>query len=234
MLIMKLVQCMGENLAPATQRQTYAAQLRDIAMFSMCLDVPLRARNLSELRIGKNLIRNVATGLWVLAVPKVSLKNHHSPYAYDIDREYSKPTSLSMDRYVQEARVLLGGASETDWFFLTTASGPKRVLKGNDCPYQMVPNSIYWAVRTRTEQYFGAGCGTGPNFFRHLLATSILKDDPSQVEIAAAVLNNAPDTIRTNYKHLTQKDGLRTAATWQAAQQAKFDARFGRSGSSES
>ncbi len=230
LLIMEMVQRMEENLAPASQRQKHAAQLRDIAMFRMCLDVPLRAKNLAELRIGQSLVRNSATGLWALTLAKKNLKNHHSPHAYDIDREYSPATSLAMDRYLEEGRPNLKGAEERDWFLLPASSGPGRKLQPGDCPYQFVPNSIYWAVRCRTEQYFGKGSGTGSNLFRHLLATSILKDDPSQVETAAAVLNNAPNTIRDNYKHLTQKDGLRTAATWQEAQQAKFQARFGRPG----
>lgn len=230
LLVMELVQRMEENLAPASHRQMHAAQLRDIAMFRMGLDVPLRAQNLSELRLGVNLVRNEASGRWTLMLAKTELKNHHSPHAYDIFREYSEATSLAMDRYIERGRPRLDGAAEKDWFFLSASSGPKRKLGPNDCPFQLVPNSIYWAVRTRTEQYFGTGMGT--NLFRHVLATSILKDDPSQVETAAAVLNNAPNTVRDNYKHLTQKDGLRTATAWQEAQNAKFQQRFGRPGRS--
>jgi integrase len=232
LLVMELVRRMEENLSPVCHRHMYSAQLRDIALFRMCLDVPLRASNLSDLRIGTNLVRDKVSGRWTLMVPKTMLKNHHSPHAYDIHREYSPATSLAMDLYLEKVRPNLQGAGEKDWFFLTTSSGPKRKLVSGGCLHQMGPHNIYGAVCTRTKQYFGIGMG--PNLFRHLLATSILKSDPSQVETAAAVLNNAPDTIRSNYKHLTQKDGLRTATAWQEAQQAKFQKRFGRTGTSES
>jgi integrase len=232
LLVMELVRRMEENLSPACHQHMYSAQLRDITLFRMCLEVPLRASNLSDLRIGTNLVRDKVSGRWMLMVPKTMLKNHHSPHAYDIHREYSSATSLAMDLYLEKVRPNLPGAGERDWFFLTIARGPKRKLEPGGCPYQMMPPIIYWAVCNRTKQYFGIGMG--PNLFRHLLATSILKSDPSQVETAAAVLNNSPDTIRNSYKHLTQKDGLRTATAWQEAQQAKFQKRFGRTGTPES
>lgn len=226
LLIVELVHRMEEDLAPATQRQVRAAQLRDIAMFRMGLDVPLRAQNMADLRMGEHLVRDEKTGLWSLTVPKTELKNHGSPHAQNIFRSYSAATSLAIDRYVREGRPDMAGSKDSNLLLLTTATGPKRKLNGGEDSHRMSPNSIYWAVQGRTKRYFGVG--TGSNLFRHVLATSILKDNPGQVDTAAAVLNNGPNTVRESYKHLTQKDGLRIADAWKADQDLKFQQRFGR------
>lgn len=226
-LMMELVRRMEFNLSPKSFNHMYISQARDITLFRMCLEIPLRAQNLANLQLNKHLTRSEETGLWTLSVSKNELKNHNSPYAHDIYRAYSESTSQAIDRYLKDIRPMFKGAEKVDWFFLAATTGPKRKinLNSSEFPRQLTTSSIYWLVRSRTEQYFGVGMGS--NIFRHLIATAILKDDPSQVETAAAVLNNAPDTIRENYKHLTQKDGLRAAAAWQEVQQDKFQKRFG-------
>jgi len=225
LLFWEMVERLEENLAPSTQKNRHAAELRDIALFRIALEVPLRATNLCHLRIGKTICFDESSGLWSVQLPKEELKNHSSSHAQDIYRQYSPEASAALTRYVKLARPVLRGADLVDWLFLTTASGPKRSDE-QDCPYRMLEQSVYTQVRKRTEDYFGSG--TGANVFRHVLATAILKEDPSQVETASAVLNNSPDTVRANYKHLTQKDGLRRADEWREGQKAKLEARFGR------
>lgn len=209
-----------ENVPPATQMQARAGHLRNTALIKMCLEVPLRAQNLSELRLGQHLTRDATTGQWTVAVPKAELKNRNSKHARDIFRTYSLGVSLAIDRYLDKGRPQLRGASETNFFFLSRNSGYKRKGQVGELRYQYTVASIYQEVSAILRRYFGVSMGT--NLFRHLLATSILKDDSSKVDTAAAVLNNSPVTIKRNYGHLTQNDGLRAADEWMAKQKAKF------------
>lgn len=209
--IREMVFQMKENLAPVTHRQAHASQLRDIALFLMAMEVPLRCQNFAELKLGTDLTKDSATGCWKIFVPKARLKNRHSAHAKDIHRTYSAETSEAIDQYLASGRPLLPGHA-SPFFLLASASGPHRVADDTRHPDQVREGTIYWFVRTRTEQYFGQGVGS--NLFRHLLATAILKDAPGNVEVAAAVLNNSPDTVRSNYKHITQQDGLRVADGW--------------------
>lgn len=222
--IYEMISMMEQNLAPSVHKQCHASQLRDIALFMMSMEVPLRAQNLTEITIGTDLTKDIETDLWNIFIPKSRLKNRSSPYAKDINRTYSKETSQAIDRYLLDGRSLITG-NETPFFFLATSSGPKRIYREGVHPRQMLPAGIYWIVRSRTEHYFGTGVGS--NLFRHILATSILKDAPGNVEVAAAVLNNSPDTIKANYKHITQQDGLRIATDWQVHQREAHTKRFG-------
>lgn len=85
--------------------------------------------------------------------------------------------------------------------------------------FRLSTEALADATAKYLRRYFGQGQGL--NFFRHLIATSILKDNPTAVEVAAAVLNNSPDSVRKNYRHLTQADGLRLARTWFQQQEAR-------------
>jgi hypothetical protein len=106
------------------------------------------------------------------------------------------------------------GPELTPLVFLSGATGPKKKEgKKSDLPFApMDAQAIWWALSKRLKNYFGVGVGT--NVFRHITATSILKDAPGDFESASSVLNNGPDTINENYKHLTQADGLRRADAW--------------------
>lgn len=226
LLLLQMVSRMEADVPPPAQQKMRAVYLRDIALFRMELEVPLRVGNLAMLKLNKDVRRDEVTSLWTVLVPKGVLKNHQSPHAYNIDRTYSVATSKAIDRYINEGRQHLYGADGTDWLFLGQRTGPPRKDVPGKCKFQVNEAALYWIVRSRTQQYFG-GNGVGTNLFRHLLATSVLKDDSSQVETASAILNNSPDTIRRNYKHLTQNDGLRLADAWRAKQDKKYKERFG-------
>jgi len=226
LVLLQMVNRMEGDVPPPAQKKMRAIYLRDIALFRMELEVPLRVGNLAMLKVNKNLRRDEVTGLWTVLVPKAVQKNHQSVHAYNIDRTYSEVTSKAIDRYLAEGRPHLRGADETDWLFLGQGTGRKRKKEPGKCEYHVSEAALYWVVRGRTQQYFG-GNGVGTNLFRHLLATAVLKDDASQIETASAVLNNSPDTIRRNYKHLTQNDGLRLADAWRARQDQKYKERFG-------
>ena len=219
----QMIEDLEDRIPPQAQAMSRAIHLRDIALFRLSMDVPLRAGNLSELKIGKSLVRG-DDNLWRVYVPIKQLKNRHSVHARNIARTLSEKTSAAIDRYVNEGRPKLKGADETDLFLIAGATGPKRRLPADASAYQLYgvpPASLYWVVRRRTEEVFGVG--QGPNIFRHIIATAILKDDGSN-KMAAAVLNNSERMIEENYSHVTQDDYLRKANEWAEKKHREWEA----------
>lgn len=186
---------------------------RDVALFRMLADVPLRAKNIRDLKFDRNIKRDAESGRWRLFIPKSELKNHSSKFAEDINRQFSQAACEAIDRYVNEARQNLAGAIESSVFFLGASAGRRadaEFLAAAD--FKLSLSAIDDAMRKHLTTYFGVGQGV--TIFRHMLATSILKDDPTRIEVAAAVLNNSAQAIRSSYKHLTQLDSLRLADNW--------------------
>ena len=223
-LFMQLVDELTARLPPKNQKITRAVHLRDIALISLSIEQPLRAKNLSELEIGSSLIRDDKAGLWRVMVPKENMKNHHSKHCRGVYSTLTENTSKAIDRYLEEGRSSLKFANNTKLFLVPGPSGPKapRSKNGEEpaTRYGVTPEGVYWIIRKRTEDAFGVGLGS--NVFRHLLPTSVLKDNPGDIELAAAKLDNSPDTIRDNYKHITRGDHLARAKNWFAEKQLKY------------
>ena len=212
-LFLTMLQRLEEAPPLRANTQTWSVWARDVAMLRMESEVPLRPRNIAELTLERNVKRDPQTGLWRVFIPKSDLKNFYSGHAEDINRQYSEVTSQALDRYVNEARCHLTGATESDWLFLGPASGRRSNQQYvASVGHQLSTDSIHRVSTKHLTTYFGEAQGI--TIFRHVITTSILKDDATQVDAAAAVLNNSPNTVRANYKHLTQSDGLRHAATW--------------------
>jgi hypothetical protein len=209
------------TLPPKSQGHTRALWVRDLAMVRMNVEVPLRKKNWRSLIVGRHLIRNNDTGLWHVFVPKHELKNHHSPHAKDISRTYSPETSAVMDQYWDEERKALYEPDASSLFFLRGKVGQQAKLSPDETdPALLYGVDPFVPVKHRLEDFFGVGLG--PNVFRHLLATSLLKDDSSQEKEAAAILNNSVDMIRDSYQHITQQDLLRTTDSWAEGKRKAF------------
>lgn len=208
--------------------QRWSVWARDVALFRMQSEVPLRARNLTELTLGRHLKKDPQTSLWQLHVPKAELKNFYSGHAEDIRRPFSKVTSDAIDRYCDDARPNFVGAAESSCFFLGPAAGRRGdaefVARAG---YKLSTDAIDDATRKHLRTYFGEEQGV--TIFRHVIATSILKDDPTRVDVAAAVLNNSSNAIRESYKHLTQRDTLRLANSWFQEQRGRKGDKGGKS-----
>lgn len=212
-LVLRMIDQMEQSPPLKANVQSWSVWARDVALFRMEAEVPLRAKNVVQLTIGKHLTKEPTTGQWHVNIRREELKNLSSKHAHDISRTYSTTTSAAMDRYVDEARPNFVGYGVSNYFFLGPASGKRANLEFSARNnFRISSDTIADAVEKYLKRYFGESQGT--NFFRHVIATSILKDDPTQVEMASAVLNNSPDAIKQNYRHLTQSDGLRNAQGW--------------------
>lgn len=223
-LLLEMIDRLEMSPPLRANKQRWAMWARKVALFRMESEVPLRTANVVALRIDQHIRKDPSTGIYRIYLSKSELKNSYSGHAEDIDRPYSAEASKAIDRYINEARKEFVGAEECNVFFLGPAAG-KRVNKEFSARtgYMLSCDTIYWTVRNTLEEYFGAG--QGAHIFRHIIATGILKEDSTQVEVAAAVLNNSPNTIRLNYKHLTQSDSIRLANVWFRKQRNKKEDR---------
>jgi hypothetical protein len=224
-LFLQAVDELTRRLPSKIQKITRSVQLRDIALIDIEMEQPLRARNLSELEIGSSLIRDSQSGLWRVLVPKENMKNKHSKYCQGVYCVLTEKTSSAIDRYLEEGRPNLKFANKTKLFLVPGPSGPKpKALETGEMPpdrFGVSPEGVYWIIRRRTEEVFGVGLGS--NVFRHLLPTSILKDNPGAIDLCAAKLDNSPNTVRENYQHVKRSDHLAQAKAWYDQKQRKHE-----------
>lgn len=212
----KLISAMEDSKPPTGWPVVHAVYIRDILVMRVGIEVPLRAKNLSGLRLNTHLRFDEKTSLWGVVVEKSELKNKTSPHAHEIDRNYSAKTSALLTEYVDVHRKHLKGADQCDLLFLSSGNGvPKRD------PLNFEVANLWQIIARRSKQYLGVSIGA--NVFRHLIATAVLKDDPGQIDAAAALLNNSPKVVAENYKHLTQRDGLRHGSAFLEGQLRKFE-----------
>lgn len=225
---LELAKRMKADLPPRVQKVSRSTAFRNLVIVSMELEVPLRARNVVELEVGKTIFRDKTSGLWTVVIPKSDLKNHHSRHAEDIHRVYSPETSQLLDKYWNEERKNLRDPLKSNVLFLpgTRCQGRRKHELER---HGMSSANLYMLIYSTISRYFGVGIGS--NVFRHLVATGILKHDSSRYGTAAAVLNNSEEMVRRNYSHILQKDELRTASNWRQEQVDKFNAVGGQPGS---
>jgi integrase len=72
----------------------------------------------------------------------------------------------------------------------------------------MVRENVQVLVQRYSKRYCPVHIPGGifPHAYRHAVATDILKNDTSKVEVAAAALHDTAETVRRNYAHLLVAD----------------------------
>lgn len=218
-LFLEMARRMQADLPPRVQKMSRAIAFRNLVIVSTLLEIPLRARNVLELEVGKTIFREEKSGIWTVVIPKIQLKNHHSRHAQDIHRTYSLDTCKLLDEYWTNERQNLREPHLSNFLFLPGTRNQERRKKDLE-RRGLSAADLYVLLRSCISRYFGIGVGS--NVFRHLIATGILKADSSRYGTAAAVLNNSEEMIRQNYSHINQQDELRTAANWRDEQVEKF------------
>lgn len=223
-LMLQMISQMQKDIGSVIHKTHYALDLRDIAIVHLLLEIPLRARNLIELKIGISVYRDQNTGLWWIDIPKDDLKNALSPDAQPIHRELSEEASGALTAYVEEGRPRLDPEGLSNALFLVERKKGK--LKRSREDLGITQNTLDHLLTTYLRRYFGVG--SGPHFFRHLVATAILRADPREIDAAAAVLNISAKVCRDRYAHLLQQDGLDRARKFLRDKQLKHQVLYGK------
>jgi integrase len=140
---------------------------------------PVRRRAFAQIRIGKEL-RQVGEE-WRLIFDGSEMKSGR-PFEIAIPRDVVP----FLERFLREVRPMFIGAGDHDalWF------------SSKGCPLSL--DWISSLIARRTEAAFG--CRIPPHRFRHCAASTIAVIDPSQIEIAAGLLDHAsPRTTNDHY-----------------------------------
>ena len=223
-LMQEMVAQMQRDAPSRIQRKRYASHQRDVAVMYMLLEIPLRARNVLELTLDASIYRDAGSGLWWVDIPKEQLKNERSPSAEAIHRELAAEASAAMTAYVDEGRPILDPQGRSKRLFLVQIKAGK--LKKSNATVSLTQTALDHLLTKYLRRYFGVG--TGPHFFRHLIATAILRDNPSAIDAAAAALNISHAVCRKRYAHLLQKDGLDRVAEFMKNKRLKHQVLYGK------
>lgn len=200
--VLKAVEIMK---AEATQRipgsKEHASLIRDILLIQLLVANPLRMHNLQVMRYkedGTGNLFKAADGSWRIRFPPQAFKNargaaKNKPYEMTIDK-FVWP---SIEIWLSEERAVLEKI-KTDFVFIS--SNPK----GQGTPWQTLNN----AVERTTRRYIEDSPGFGPHSFRHLVATTLLKQKPRAYVTVATLLHDKLETVMANYAHLCIDDGF--------------------------
>lgn len=153
--------------------------------------VPLRRRNITSLRLDRNLVQ--LNSRWSISIDTNESKTH-APIELDLPELLIGP----LQEYLREHRPLLvrrtgrwhRNASDALW--VSTHGSP------------MTQMAIYDVVRTHTRAAFGTAIN--PHLFRDAAATTLAISAPQRVRSAAPLLGHR--TFSTTERHYIQAMGL--------------------------
>jgi integrase len=183
-----------------TSLETRAVLYRDILLFALLMANPLRVRMFSIMKFDRNLLRQ-EDGSWWIAFKREDFKNRHSIKG-DYKVRVAPEIIPLIERYRAEFREVFVGAKESDYVFLGLPSnGNERKTSRN--LYQYTEGNLAERIFHITRKYDPISPGFRPHAFRHLITTSIIKNNPEMgFFLASKVLYDKLETVENNYHHL--------------------------------
>lgn len=183
----KLMEQAKEQSSPAKA----ASLFRDGLMIALLALVPLRRKNMVELRIGNEL--QCHDGKWQINIHGNATKTH-APINYD----WPADLAPALQTYLQIHRPNLTARS---YRWLTKANNQLWVALSGSGLTEM---AFYDIVRKRTKAVFGTAIN--PHAFRKAAATTLAIHDPKHVRGAAAVLGH--QSFSTTEKYYNQSGSI--------------------------
>jgi hypothetical protein len=188
---------------------------RNITIISCLLELPLRARNWSDMRLGYTpdgeCIYKNQNGLYEVHIPKHCFKNFDQKIIHEnFVHVFSKSTSAVIAAYLDKDRESFKGSEDSPYFMVSTRS-----------PYltaRSLSRVIDEFFKIYGDQTIKKG-GIRIHFFRDIVATSFLKQFPGAYAHAGMLLLDSEETMKQNYGHLQPKDAL---SLWQAHNESKM------------
>jgi hypothetical protein len=189
---------------PATAPVWLACHARDVALISLLTFDPLRARNLSQLDIGRHLVPDRQTGRLAISISSHEFKNHIFGHAENRYRVLPVQVNQDMRNWL-EVRSLVPGSDKTDAVFTCVAkqrrSTAERFDNHPDAARLKLP-TLYNILDKYSRAYLGLSLGT--HFFRTLLATTVARHGtPTQVK---AILNDSEEIAMKVYRDVRNAD----------------------------
>ena len=168
-----------------------AVAYRDGFLIAVLALVPLRLRNLADLRLGETLI-DQGSG-WLIAFAEHQTKTHA---VYEVRLPELLEPALAT--YLELYRPVLAAGDDRRTRALGTALWASR--RGSP----LSQHGIYCSVRARTGAAFGAAIN--PHLFRDAAATTLAVEDPAHVRVAAPLLGHR--NFATTEKYYQQATAL--------------------------
>jgi integrase len=168
-----------------------AVQFRDGLVIALLALVPLRRKNLADLRLGQNLL--LVKGTWLLTLDESETKTHGS-YEVQLPEVLREPLEV----YLKNYRPLLL-ARRGRWY--EPADDALWLSKDGSPMTQM---ALYDRVRLQTKTAFGNAMN--PHLFRDAAATTLAIEDPKHVRVAAPLLGHRQ--LGTTERYYQQAAGL--------------------------
>lgn len=179
--------------------RTRACLFCDALLAALLQANPLRIRMFAIMKFGVNLVKE-DDGSWWFKFKRNAFKNRRSLKS-DYHVKLAPETWHLIERYQAEFRPQFNDADNSPYVFLTFMENPRK-----DTPVSTFHLSNI--IRKRTKQYIPGSLGFGGHSYRHIVATSIIKNSPSGIGmfLAAKVLHDRVDTVEENYAHLRTND----------------------------
>jgi integrase/recombinase XerD len=170
---------------------------RDGLMIALLALVPLRRRNMAELRLLKTLVD--IDGLWIISFDASETKTH-AAFEVGWPDELLAPLKVYLDVHRPFLASLPGRWSKPvdDFLWVSSDGSP------------MTQMAIYDRVRKHTAEAFGVPIN--PHLFRDAAATTLAIADPEHVRVAAPLLGHR--TFTTTERHYQQAKSLEAHRTY--------------------
>jgi integrase len=174
-----------------------ARQFRDILLFALLCSNPLRIRMYSMMEFGKNLKRE-DDGSWWIQFKRGAFKNRRTLKS-DYQVRVARPLCTLLDRYKAEFHPVLIGTSKSNYVFVNSRIGQHTRQYG----IRLGERRLSEIICNLTELYIPGCIGFRPHAFRHIVATDIIKKDPSVgFFLASVALHDKIETVEKEYIHL--------------------------------
>lgn len=186
-----LMAAAGDNSA-ATKKQRFR-DYRDGLVIALLAARPLRRRTLAALSVGRQVVK--VGNRWHLVLAATDVKNRR-PLEYPLPADLSEAMDTYLSKYWQPMRA----NDQVDALWLSTKTGRR-----------LQESALYDLVKRRTKEALGVAIHL--HAFRHIVATTISREDPDHVLTVAPLLGHA--TLDMAYRHYIVSQGREAVKEYQ-------------------
>jgi integrase len=203
--VLEAVKTMLRDLPPVTgSALKRALHFRNALLIALLAANPLRIRQFLIMEFGKHLVKQEDGSRWV-QFKKGEFKNRKS-----IKSDYCVRVAPDVwpliERYQKEFRPLLAGADTCNYVFRPDirkcfTKDEKRIKAYNN--NHISESALCGAIEQATFRYIPGSPGFRAHAFRHIVATDIIKENPSLgFFLASKALHDKLETVEKEYAHL--------------------------------
>jgi site-specific recombinase XerD len=179
--------------------QSWLVWARNMTLLELMVSNPIRAGNLCALNYCEDQTGRLRKGnsSFEIVLEKHDVKNPHDEKQYGYHGQVGSSASAWLHFYLNKVRPLWSTELPTsERVFLTDSGREISVVE---------LRSIFLRV---SQLYLPEYSGLNPHVFRHIVATSWLKNNPDDFITVALILGDRIETVMRDYAHLASSDGF--------------------------